>query len=136
LNKKPKVKYFICALGSLSLGIPAEQTEKIIPVTRVQTGVVEKENQETYISIPALFQQKDTPSPHGLVLKGGREKTILLTPKIEVDLEIPEEKISRLPGFFGGAFSFFRGACFADANIGDAKMIFILDPEKLRGQVQ
>jgi len=150
------VKYFICALGrpagaqsgsdrryvepkvrdslpdTVNLGIPAEQTERIIPLTRLQTGVMESENQEVFISIPVLFRQEDTSAPHGLVLKSGPAagkrpgKTILMTPRIDIDLEIPEESIRRLPEAFSGQFPFLRGACFAGQN-----MILILDPDKL-----
>ena len=132
----------MCALGSsagdqpglpspqFNLGIPAEQTERIITITREQTGVMESENQDTYISIPALFQQKETPVQHGLVLKTGtadsRNKTILLTPRIDIDLEIPEESIHPLPDPFTGLFSFISGVCFSRQS-----MILILDLKKL-----
>ena len=148
MNKKLKVKYFICALGTpgeaerpqaagqffpsetVNLGIPEERIERIIPVTRLQTNVYETENQDAFISLPALFRQKD--APHGLVLKPGTAagkrpgKTILLTPKIDIDLEIPEEDIRRLPEAFTGLFGFFRGACFTGPD-----MILILDLNKL-----
>ena len=150
------MKYFICALGrpagtqsgsdrryvepkvrdslpdTVLLGIPAEQTERIIPVTRLQAGIMESENQEVFISIPALFRLDDTAAPHGLVLKSGPAagkrpgKTILVTPRIDMDLEIPEESIHRLPETFGGQFPFLRGAFFTGQN-----MILILDPDKL-----
>ena len=125
------MKYFICPLDKINLGIPAEQTERIIPVTRVQNAVHESENQEAFISLPVLFQQKDTAAPHGVVLKpsflpAGTGKTVLLTPRIDIDLEIPEENIHRLPEAFAGQFRYFRGACFNSQNL-----ILILNPEKL-----
>ena len=133
MYEKPRVKYFICALGtSAKLGIPAEQTERIIPVSRLQTSVYETENDDAFISIPALFRQKDIAAPHGLVLKGGRDdgngKTILLTPKIDIDLEIPEENIHSFPEAFAGLYTFIKGACFSG---GSQNVILILDPEKL-----
>ena len=127
------MKYFICALDTVHIGIPAERTERIIPVTRVQTAVYETENQEAFVSLPALFRQKDTAAPHGVVLKSGAEslaagavKTVLLTPRIDIDLEIPEESIHGLPEALAGMFRYFRGACFNGQGV-----ILILNPVKL-----
>jgi chemotaxis signal transduction protein len=88
--------------------------------------VCEKENQEVFISLPALLRQKDCPAPHGIVLKSAATKTTLLTPRIDAELEIPEEKIHSLPKAMHGAYRFFRGAYCMDRNV-----ILILAPEKL-----
>jgi len=128
------MRYFICALEKINLGIPAEQTERIIPVSRAQTSVYETGEQGAFISLPALFQQEDTAVFHGLVLKNRGEdstanalgKTILLMPKIDIDMEIPEDAIHRLPETFVGVFSFFSGAYFDGEN-----PILILNPQKL-----
>jgi len=137
-------------MGKINLGIPAEQTERIIKVSRAQTNVYESGNRssgaeasgaessgarEAFISLPALFRQEDAVF-HGLVLKGGgevpaadgRTKTILLMPKIDVDMEIPEDAIHRLPETFVGVFSFFTGAYFDE---GGKNLILILNPKKL-----
>jgi len=122
------MRYFICALGKINLGIPAGQVERILPVTG--TDKTENENDEVYISIPKLLKQGDEPVHHGLVLKAGFngvKKTTLLVPKIEIDLEIPDENIKRLPESFTGIYSYFSGACFTGAE----KMTFMLNPEKL-----
>jgi len=126
------VKYFICALDRIFLGIPARQTERIISVTRKQDAARETENQEVFISLPALLKQKDKAAPHGIVLKPlvsqppDAPKTTLLTPKIDAELEIPEENIRSLPEVLGGAYRYFKGAYCADQ-----KVILILTPEKL-----
>jgi len=150
------VKYFICALeggpfierndatpaaqipGSVKLGIPAEQTERIISITRIQTAIYEIVNQEAFISLPCLFRLKDVLAPHGIVLKTDKSdipidkpiKTILLTPKIDIELEIPEERIHRMPESFAGLFRCFKCAYFTAAGT-DQNMILLLDPEKL-----
>ena len=132
------MKYFICALGStlsrINLGIPAEQTERIVSVTRIQDAVCETENQEVFISLPALLKQKGRSAPHGIVLKPhvsqppDTKKTILLTPKIDAELDIPEEDIHSLPrAMNGGVYRHFRGAYCNEKNV-----ILILNPEKLR----
>ena len=149
------MKYFICALDKVSVGIPAEQTERIIPLAREQAGVYETESQppgtdeagtkEAFISLPALLHD-NTPARHGLVLKSAGEasasraniKTILLSPKIDIDIEIPDESIHRLPEAFAGIFSFFSGACFAPGinapgtnDESGQNLILIVNPQKL-----
>jgi hypothetical protein len=125
------MKYFICALydkGSSSenclLGIPAEHTERIIPVDRAEASIFKTENNEVFISIPALFKLKDPFTPHGLILKSTRQnvKTTLLLPKIDLELEIPEEEIHLLPRTLNETLKYFRGVYFT------SNMILILNP--------
>ena len=131
------MKYFICSFGALNLGLPSEQTEKIISVDRIQADVYETAERETFISLPALLRQKDTASPHGLVLKSlnagdfAAGAVILLTPKIDVELDIPKEKITGLPQVFTGVFSFFSGACFLDSAAGRCDLVLLIDLKKL-----
>jgi hypothetical protein len=135
------VKYFICALDRTSpavqLGIPAERTERIIPVSRVQIGLYETENQQAFVSLPVLFHLADVSAPHGIVLKptgtesGAAVQTVLLTPRIDIDLEIPEEKIHSLPQALGGLLKYFRGAYFDSQGL-----ILILNPEKLAESIR
>jgi chemotaxis signal transduction protein len=76
-----------------------------------------------------LLRQKETAAPHGIVLKHqppDAPKTTLLTPKIDAELEIPEEEIRGLPEVLGGSYKNFRGA-----YCGGQKVILILNPEKL-----
>jgi chemotaxis signal transduction protein len=119
------MNYFICALDKMNLGIPAQQVERIIKTARVQSAVIEKENGEAFISLPALLRQKGISAPHGIVLKTGKpEKIVLLTPKIDKDMQIPEEDIHKLPKTLIGPLCYFRGVHFCDQNA-----ILILDPE-------
>ena len=114
-------------MDNIILGIPSEQTERIILVSRLQTDLCETENEEDFYSIPVLFKLKDLSAPHGLILKSGQPvKTVLLTPKIENELEIPEEEMQRLPQVLEGIFKFFKGAYFDGENL-----ILTLDPAKL-----
>ena len=133
------MRCFICDLDGISLGIPAEHTERIIAATREQTSVYETENEEVFISLPLLFRKKDSTTPHGIVLKsphgtlpdspsvegpGKKVRTVLLTPKIDIDMEIPEEHIHKLPVALTGLLHYFKGAYFSSQN-----MILILNPE-------
>jgi len=134
------LKYFICALGpapgsafsKINIGIPAEMTERIIAVTRIQGAVCETENEEVFISLPLLLRQNETAAPHGVILKPAGQpsantaKTTLLTPKIDAEMEIPEENIHSLPKAMNGIYRHFRGAYCTGQNV-----ILIFNPEKL-----
>ena len=93
-------------------------TERIIPVTKTQTTESETENEEVSVSLPVLFQQKNTATPHGIILRSHRiPKTVLLTPRIEKDVEIPEERIQQLPGIFARLSKYFKGIYFDKQNL-------------------
>jgi hypothetical protein len=129
------VKYFVCAADGVHFGIPSEQTERIISLNRVQTGVCETENNEVFISLQALFRLKNSSDAHGLILKSERHgphgdpvKTVLLTPKIDIELEIQEENIYELPKSFTGLFEYFKGLCFTEKQ---DNVIFIINIKKI-----
>ena len=141
----PDMKCFTCALeaipfgaavcetnvpceSTVQLGIPSGQTERIIQVERHQTALCEIADHQKFISLPVLFQLRDKATPNGIVLKAG---AVLLTPKIDIELEIPEEDIQKLPETFTGWYLYFRGAYF-----NDQKLILILDPEKLAENIR
>ena len=118
------MKYFICALDNIQLGIPAEQTAQVIPANHKQTVLCETENDDVTISLTVLFRLNDITAPHGIVLKTGSPgKTVLLTPPIDIDLEIPEEGIYQLPESLSPLLKFFRGVFFSGQSI-----ILILNP--------
>ena len=119
------MKYFICTLAGVQLAIPEEKTDRIIVADRTLN---ESGNGKTCISLPALFKLEDDSAPHAVVLKSGG---ILLTPKIDIELDIPEESIQKLPDTLSGLFRCFIGAVFSGE-----KLILILDPEKLLDSVK
>jgi len=126
------MKYFICAIDNISLGIPARWVERIIPVTRAQSVIYETEDGEGFVSLPVLFKLKDAAVYHGLILspkiplpRRGKS-TVLLTPKIDIELDIPEENIYPLTSALSGMNRYFGGVCFTDRN-----MALLLDPQKL-----
>jgi len=127
------MRYFICSFDSFNLirfGIPAELTGKIMQLSRVQNSFCETAGSEIFISLPVLFRQKII-DPHGLVLKltvTGDRKIILLTPKIEKEMEIPNDKVHGLPEVLSGPFVYFKGVFFSNEN-----PVLIICPEKLMG---
>ena len=139
------MKYFICTLelpvgfpadtqenqtsplAAMQLAIPTTYTERIIPVNRIQAAGYETTDEEVSVSLPVLFLQKSTVTPHGVVLRSDRTpKTVLLTPGIDRDLEIAEENIHRLPGIFDRLSRYFSGVYFDKQNL-----ILILNTEKI-----
>ena len=126
------MRYFICAFEMIHCGIPAESIEQIIQLSRSQNSLYETVDSDIFISLPALFRCSYA-TPHGLVLKisvsagSFTRKVTLLTPKIEKDMEIPDENVHRLPQLFSGPFIFFRGVFFNEGN-----PVFVLNPEKLK----
>jgi len=124
------MRYFICALGGLNLGIPAERAERILPLAHGRGAV--RENGEAFISLPALFQREDIAASHGVVLKSpAAPKTVLLVPRIDKDMEIPEDSIRALPRALLGVFLYFTGVYFSNKDV-----FIILDTEKLIGAAQ
>ena len=115
------MKYFACPLKEFSLGFPANLTDRIIYAPEDAAG---RETAETYITVPELLSLKDTASPHGIVLKPEcGDKTVLLVPRIDLEIEIPEENIHKLPEAFSERLRIIRGISFTERN-----MILILDP--------
>jgi hypothetical protein len=126
------MKFFICSLEGVLLGIPAGDTERIIPSPRVQNTLCETDTGGTYISLPALFK-KSLSTPHGMIVKTMdlQRTLILLVPRIDTDLDIPGDKIRSLPAVLAGAFPCFRETCFIEKD-----MILLLNTEKLVQMIQ
>ena len=132
------MRYFICAMDGINLGVPAEWTERVISASQAQGASGET---ALCISIPALLRNKDAAAPHALVMKSdtiaespsSQVKTILLVPKIDIDLQIPEENIHALPKVLKDFLQYFRGAYFAakESPAAAGQMILILDPRQL-----
>ena len=133
------MRYFICAIDTKNcascLGIPAQLTERIIPVKGKQIAIHETGEQEIFISLPRLLKQEDPDHTeakfHGIVLKNMDVKTVLLVPQIDMDMEIPEESIHPLPELLSASLRYFAGAFFSGKN-----MVLILDPKKLLEYIQ
>ena len=126
------MKYFLCALNTVYLGLPSENTERIVSMSRMQSSVCATEGNDVYISLPLLFKCADLAAPHGIVLKGKNEerKTTLLTPPLDIDIEIPTEDIYSIPKAFSIILRYCRGACFIN-KAGEERLIFILDIDKI-----
>jgi hypothetical protein len=119
------MKFFMCALDTMVLGIPSAAAVRIIPAPRTQDVLCELEGDDLFISLPVLFGKNSVPAPHGVILKG-QKQTILLVPRIETDIDIPDEKIQTLPALIGERLSWLNGAYFTKSAL-----VLLLDTENL-----
>jgi hypothetical protein len=131
------VKFFICALEEMVLGIPSKETARIIPAPHTQTTLYESEQEDLFFSLPVLFRKDSVPAPHGIVLKKkyndlpNEKRLILLVPRIETDLDISEGEIRLLPALIREKLSCLGGACFNNGNL-----VLLLDTENLIKMIQ
>ena|GEM_PF-3210983 len=134
------MKYFICntennsALTGISLiAIPSEKIEKIYSTEILPEKLINKHEGEIHISIPLLLDLKNKIPSHALKIKTIKieekyiaEKAVLLCPKVDIEIDIPDENIQPLPIALKKLFSFFSGAFFEEN-----KLYLILEPEKI-----
>ena len=123
------MRYFICSLKEIFLGISAEQTEQIIQLNDVQNIDQKAGAILSCISPAELFKLNDINNLHGLILKScSQEKTIIAVPKIETDLDIPDEKIQKLPQILCTLLWFIKGCYF-----NESKLILIINEKDITG---
>ena len=132
------MKYFTCTLENIQIGILGKKTERIIQSTRTSNTEFDEQTMkndevEVFVSLPELFMIGDAATPHTIVLKsslvpskGIKVKVFLLTPRIENELEIPEESIQQLPKALADLHGYSNGIYFNNQT-----MTFILNIEKV-----
>jgi len=141
------MRVFICVFGNFSLAIPMDFVSSITLFDGNANKAIEykKENGNTYISLPILFNNPQSSIKHGIILKDGKDeyteddsviknKNILLTTEIECEIEIPEKVIYPVPETFKVMrFSFlFNGIVFySQAGRAQEELILLFNPEKL-----
>ena len=103
------MRYFVCSLDAIDVAVPAHWAERIIPVPQESAAF----DQTASISLPALFRQRTAATPHGVLLKTpGAGRKMLLTPRIDREVEVPEEDIRRLPKVLADSLRLCSGCCF------------------------
>jgi len=145
------MRVFICPYDGFSLAIPMDAVLSITLHQKKCEKIVETspENQNTYISLPLLFNRENKEQRHGIILKDGdderlEEKIVLLTYKIESETELEQNKIYPLPGSFSAIkfpqlnFSqFFMGIIFSDLHHHEKnELVLILNPEHLANKIK
>ncbi|MDR0526113.1 MAG: hypothetical protein LBG90_09635 [Spirochaetaceae bacterium] len=98
------MKWFLCPWDDMFLGVPADRIERLF--------IASPQNEEG-LSIPQMFH-RPVPAPHAASLKP--KGTILLLPRIDIDLDIPDAEIHAMPRAFGEK-SLFAGACFRNGDL-------------------
>ena len=142
------MRVFLCPYGGFSLAIPTDIVLSVTLHSRVTGNTVEynQENQNTYISLPLLFNCAGREVMHGIILKDGNDelpenKFVLLTYKIENETELDANKIYPLPKSFSFMkFShFFEGIAFSkprqhEKTPGDIQaqdLVLLLNPPRI-----
>ena len=133
------MKYFICTLDKIQIGIMAQKTERIIMSPRTMSSVFETQTindgeTEVFVSLPGLFLLQDSAAPHTIVLKTSlpastdiKVKIFLLTPQIENEIDIPEENIHQLPQALADLHGYSKGVYFHNHTIQTMTIILNID---------
>jgi hypothetical protein len=116
------MRVFLCPYEGFSLAVPMDivQSVTLNRKSPERTVVYNQKNQNTYISLPRLFNCANQEVKHGIFLKDGKgekleNKFVLLTYEIESEAELSLNKIYPLPEAFATMkFSnFFKGMIFS-----------------------
>jgi len=116
------MRVFLCPYEGFSLAVPMDIVQAVILNRKnpERTVVYNQKNQNTYISLPRLFNCANHKIKHGIILKDGidqklENKFVLLTYEIESEAELSLNKIYPLPEAFAAMkFSlFFKGIVFS-----------------------
>ncbi|MDR0569128.1 MAG: hypothetical protein LBG87_07985 [Spirochaetaceae bacterium] len=103
------MKWFICAFDGVFLGIPGDQISRLF----IAPPETESAGPEKPLSISKFFR-RNVPTPHAASLK--RTGQVLLLPRIQIDMDLPDEKISPMPKAFGENPP-FSGAYFRENDL-------------------
>jgi len=142
------MRVFLCPYSGFSLAIPMDTVLSVTLQSRKTEKTVEynRENSNTYISLPLLFNCVLSDARHGIILKDGNDeqfenKIILLTYEIESETELPVNKIYPVPrALTVMKFSrFFDGIVFSHryqrektvCDIHAEDLILLLNPEHI-----
>ncbi|WP_010256745.1 hypothetical protein [Treponema primitia] len=125
------MRFFLCAFGAFSLGVPVYAVSSLITVPWEVKQIIDRDRDEhTYFSIPHFFKETDREIRHGFILKpqiqqvpligdGSGEnsglsmeaamekdgftdrRNVLLVTAVEKEVEISQEDIQPLPAILG-----------------------------------
>ena len=112
------MRVFLCSFGYFSVAIPMnsvsslalhdDKTLKASVSDEGEAGVNYRENRNTYVPLPQLFNLPPGNIRHNITLKepntedSSKGRTVLLIPEVECETEIPDDKIFPLPKALGG----------------------------------
>ena len=133
------MRVFLCSFDVFLLAIPMP----FISSLALQTEDSEQFEQNTYVSLPELFKLPRENIRHSIALKNhdGEDeeaavnKTILLSPEVESEIEIYDEEIHPIPKALNSTdfFKLFSGIKFSAAG---GAPILLLNPEPLINRLQ
>jgi hypothetical protein len=151
------MRFFLCAFGTFSLGVPVYAVSSLITVPWEVKQMIDRDRDEnTYFSLPHFFKSEDKDIRHGFILKpqvqkvplignGGENaapspdpalgkdgftdrRNVLLVTAVEKEKDIPQEEIRSLPGILGTGNIF---TFFSGINFNGPLMNVFIDPAML-----
>jgi hypothetical protein len=149
------MRVFLCAFNGFSVAIPMHSVSSLMLYAggQAQTAGSDQEKQNTYVSLPRLFNALQEEIRHGVILKNpGDEdsdadddnatggKIILLTTEVKCETEIPGEEIYPVPKAlkYTGFSALFSGIQFGSGGIADnaGLPVLLLNPKTLIQNMQ
>ena len=149
------MRIFLCSYDNFFLAIPMNIVSSIFLTPKKNTGIIDydSENNNTYISLPMFFNDKEYKVCHGIILKNGSQnhdtdsnltegRTILLSSKILSEKEIPSEHFNPVPKTLSAYrdFSIIKGIFFISHNTADKEtaegIVLLLNIEQLEKTIK
>jgi hypothetical protein len=146
------MRVFLCACGGFLVAIPMDSVSSLMLYAEEAAQMVEynEQNRNTYISLPLLLDIPPEHIQHGIVLKNPdsedddssiiENRTILLTTRIDCEIDISEGEIYPIPKVFNRMrlSMLFSGILFSshlhpDREFSDTTdtLVFVLNPGQL-----
>jgi hypothetical protein len=146
------MRVFLCVCGGFTVAIPTDSVSSLMLYAEEAAQMVKynEQNRNTYISLPLLLKIPPEQIQHGIVLKKPdsgdddttimEDRTILLTTRIDCEIDISEGEIYPIPKAFSRMrFSMlFSGILFSSRLYPDHELldtedtpVFILNPGQL-----
>ena len=138
------MRVFVCGFGDFQVAIPMHSVSSLAlhAGNPSNTGNPSNMDRNNYVSLPLLFKLPSENIKHSIILKNldvededavdntAENKTILLIPEVECEMEIPDEEMHLIPKVLSSThfFIFFRGIKFDQSGGGP---ILLLNTDQL-----
>ena len=134
------MRVFLCSFGNFTIAIPMCSISSLTlyaqgtslqsannPLDGDEVVCGRAADEDTYISLPELFELPSEEIRHGIKINSEKSKIVLLSTEVERETEIPDAEIYPVPKALNGTpfSSLFGGIKLAD------KPVLVLNPEQL-----
>jgi hypothetical protein len=131
------MRVFLCVYKDFSVAIPMSGISSLFLYTEEtmqnEAVVFNPQTQDYLVSLFFLFNLQPEVTRHGIILKNetSNEKIILLSTRVDCEIETPDSRIFPIPKIINGMLfsNFFSGIQFN--NDTESKPVLLLNPEQL-----